>query len=279
MAQSDNQCGGIDAAVKRLLDTDLVHVIQGEGTRYPTLVVPEGYKAVPLESAVYNEHSEFPERRVAIPVVTDAASFIEYWKLWEDDGSRAFADRDKGLIVGILDYHLPGSERKPRWGKHRVHLTLKKSAEWATWLKQNKEPMSQIDFATFIEDNAPDITVPNAATFVEIARDMRATADIQLQSKINPTSGATQFQFVDNTKATAGAQNVEVPDAFTISIPIYEGMAKIDIKARIRYRVSSGKLVLWYHLYRAEAMEREAFASVAGTIQTAIGRHVFMGTP
>lgn len=246
---------------------------------FPALIIPENHKLVYLESAVFNEHRQAPERKTGNVQVQQAASFLEYWSLYADEDSRAFADPASGTVLAILDYHHSSAERTARWGKHRVTLTLTKTDEWKTWKAQDGKPQSQSDFADFLEDNAPDIIEPNAATFVEAARDLRAKSEVNFQSAQVAKDGSINFAYQEETKGSFGKANMEIPERFTIAVPVFDGMDKVKAQARLRYRINQGKLTMWYSLHRADYHEREAFQLVVDQIQEKTERHVFIGKP
>lgn len=272
----------IKAAIKHLLDTGMAATIKPiaipEAT-YPAVVVPEGHKVVFLEQALFNEHREAPERKTGNVQVQQANCFLEYWSLYADEDSRAFADPATASILAILDYHHSSAERTARWGRHRVTVTLKKTDEWKVWKEWDGKQRTQADFADFLEDNAPDIIEPNAATFVEAARDLRAKSEVNFTSAQTAKDGSINFAYQEDVKGTFGKSNMEVPERFTIAIPVFDGMEKVKIQARLRYRINQGKLQIWYSLYRADFHEREAFQAVVNQIQEKTGRHVFIGKP
>ncbi len=45
---------------------------------------------------------------------------------------------------------------------------MRHSPEWDTWQSKDGEKCNQMDFAEFVEDNAPDIVNPDAATILEV---------------------------------------------------------------------------------------------------------------
>lgn len=271
----------IDQAIKKVADlVDLGRKpITVEGGTHPYVVIPDGHKVVPLADAIFNEHQQYPERKTGAVQVSDVASFTHYWALFHDEDSQAFADRDSTSVLAILDYHHASSERKARWKKHQCTLKLRKTEEWQKWTGNNNQEKSQEQFAEFLDDNAPDIIRPDSATFVEAARDLKDTRKVDFQSKVHPLSGAVQFTYVDQASGKLGSQNMEIPDRFTIAIPIFDGMKRVEVDARLRYRIEQGKLKLWYSLHRADAKERDAFAAVVREIQDSIKKPVFMGRP
>ena len=246
----------------------------------PYAIVPMDAKVEDLSRFLYNEHAERPPRKKGTVRVHDAEGFVEYWKLFGDEHSRAFADETKSTVVGILDYHteLGGP---PRWGQHRVRLDLKHSEEWIRWMAHNgqKNKMTQLEFGEFIEDRQPDIVEPNAATMLELARSLTAKTEMDFSSAVRMNNGSVQFRYTEQVKGTFGAGNLEVPEKFVIAIPVYLGLPREHITVRLRYRVLEGKLTFWIDLLQVEAIEHQAFLAMRDRIQGGIPATIINGAP
>lgn len=249
-----------------------------DGALQPYVVVPSDCKVVDLGPWLYNEHASNPERKKAVVKAHDADSFIEYFKLFRDEQSRVFADEPNHKFVAVLDYH-QSAEGKPRWGEHRVELTLRQSEEWATWKGADGKKFTQMDLGEFIEDNQPDITSPSGATMLEVARDLSAKSGADFSSAITMANGSVKFAYTETVRGTYGNGSLEVPDRFTISIPIYVGSDPVSLTARFRYRVNGGKLQLWFDLLRASAAEREGFFLLHAQIAEGTAVKLINGTP
>jgi uncharacterized protein YfdQ (DUF2303 family) len=218
-----------------------------------------------------------PWRIKAHPEFVDAQSFIKYFNDFSEDQSRIFAEEETAKILAILDYH--SAIDLAAWCQHQATLQLQKSEEWTLWNAHNKQLKSHEDFAQFIEDNLPDITNPAGAVMLEMVRTLTASAEISCESALRTNAGF-KVHFNEVFKGTAGpAHDVEIPEKFTISIPVYIGSPKVDLTARLRYRLASGRLTLWYDLYRAAAVERAAFASVRDIVAAATETVVLNGVP
>ena len=270
----------LNETIKRLMDigAGMADVRQAGGV--PFIVAPKEFDVKSLEPLIYNEHREFPERKVANVEVRTPGSFISYWTQFFDDGSQAFADDQNSRVMACLDYHFPTAEREARWRKHWVTLQLEKTDEWKTWLGKNGTAMDQEAFAEFLEDNAPDIIDPVSTKLAEYARELKSTTGTEFRSKIDPKSGAIEFTYQESVAGKIGKSgSIDVPERFTIAIPIFLGMSKVTIEARFRFRAPGGKLSLWYQLYRPKYHEREAFQGAIADIEKAIGKHVFIGKP
>lgn len=245
----------------------------------PFAVVPNDYKVLDLSAQKYNNFAPNPIRKKQRVRVDDAGSFCAYYRAFSDVNSIVFADEPKDEIYSILDYH-EVLEGLPRWGEHRLSLPMTHSEEWNRWMRRNGEAhkFTQMDFAEFLEDNAPDITLPNSATMLEVARDLSAKTEVDFSCAMRVANGSVAFKFSEQVKGTFGSGEAQVPENFTISIPVYLGGRRVAISARLRYRINSGKLTFWYNLLRPDAVERDEFRAVQVEIGEALGVKVLNGT-
>lgn len=244
----------------------------------PFVVIPNDHRVVQLRDTIINPDADRPIRKAGIVKVLDGLSFCEYYTLFHDEHSRVFADETEARILAVLDYHGIG-DNAPRWGQHRLDLTLRHSEEWAAWTGHSGKRSPQMEFAEFLEDNAPDIVTPDAATMMECARSLSAKTDVDFGSAIRINNGSVQFKYTETVKGTYGAGNVDVPEQFVIAIPVYVGGERVRVTARLRYRIASGKLTFWYDLLRASAVERDAFLNIRSQIGSNLSVTIINGTP
>jgi uncharacterized protein YfdQ (DUF2303 family) len=216
-------------------------------------------------TAIATAAMDKPRRTVATLAFSDVNSFVQYWKAFAGASpyTPGLFHNGENAVTAIFDYH---TSEGPDWCQHKATLTLKDTVEWATWKSQNGKPQSQADFALFIEDNAPDIVEPAQAHMIEVARNLQAKSEMNFASAVRLNNGSTDFKFTEATTATVGKSNAEVPERFTISIPLFEAMDMQRIEARLRYRVKDGKLLMWYDLWRAHKAVESAFKIVLETI-------------
>lgn len=261
---------------------ELLHLGQQIGTPQQVgdvqyAIVPNDCQIKSLADMQYSQYRAQPHRKIALVQVLDSTSFVEYYTLFSDVHSRVFADEPNSSVTAYLDYHGAG-ENAPRWCQHRLNLKLEHSEEWGAWMGLSSEKMGQMEFAEFIEDNTPDIIAPRAADMLEMARTLQARSEVDFSSAIRLNNGAVQLTYNEQVKGTYGSGKVEIPEQFTIAIPVYIGTARVSITARLRYRINSGKLAIWYDLLRAEAVRREAFLSVLSDIQSGLTIFIIKGS-
>ncbi len=237
----------------------------------PFVVVPDGYKVEDIESTLLN-----PIRKVASVTVADSASLIYYTKKHGSmDECVIYADINTDnstcSLTAIINDH--GADL-PQWRDHQCRLTPKLSIEWSRWTGANRKVMSQLDFASFLEDNLSDIAaVPNMPTgtdMLQMALAFEANSNKKFRSKTNLQSGGFSIEFVDeedhDTRAT-----MKVFERFTLGIPVFDGSASAyPVEARMKYRESSGKLSFWYELIRADRVFKSAVADELQSLTRAV---------
>jgi uncharacterized protein YfdQ (DUF2303 family) len=142
--------------------------------------------------------------------------------------------------------------------QHKATLDLPYSEEWKTWSAINGQLKPQLEFARFIEENAPDIKAPDAASLLEAVRDLQARRNVNFIQAVRTSSDNESFEFTDNTEARTKA-DLELPTKFTLSIPVYFGDPDAEVPAFLRWKLDDGKLLLGIKLHRAEHIRQAAF--------------------
>jgi uncharacterized protein YfdQ (DUF2303 family) len=251
---------------------------RADGIPFPFIIVKGAVK--PLPELVFNDHAKQPERVKANVGVLDPQSFCEYYTLFADKNSRVFADESVQRVQAVLDYHVAGADGTPRWGQHRLTLTLRQSEEWKAWIGRNNKGMTQQEFAEFLEQNAVDIINPSSAAIREIAEDLEVTVDVDFASAQKMAGGKVNFKYTETTKTTvSGGKQITVPDQFVISIPAFVGGQRVQMQALLRYRVKEQKLSFFYTLIRPEEVIRQAFIAARDGIADSIQVNIINGVP
>lgn len=246
----------------------------------PFVVIPQDYKAADLERMLPE-----PIRKRASVVTIDANGFIDYLnKHSRLEHSLIYAQIDSEQnvcnLVAVIDDH--GGEL-PQWREHTCAFTPKQAVEWKRWLGKNKAPMSQTDFATWLEDNMTDVAsvpgFPSGAEILAMALGFEANAEKRLRSKINLQNGGVQFEFVeDEDKDTR--TSMKVFERFTLGLPVFDGSASAyPLEARLKYREKSGALTFWYELIRPDRVFKTAVTDELANIKEGTGLNIIAGTP
>jgi uncharacterized protein YfdQ (DUF2303 family) len=240
----------------------------------PVVVVPEGMKLEKLERL---DDRARPERIKSHPRFDNAASLISYFNRFKDKDSTLLADLDSSTVRAVLDHHQ--AEEGARYHDHLATFTAKHSPEWKIWTEKNGKSMGQVEFAEFIENNAPDVAVPSATDLYEMALKFEATKAASFKSAVRLQNGDTAINFQEETAGSVAGGKIEIPKEIKLLIPVYVGDEKGEVVARFRYRLNGGTLALWYDLLRIEHIKRAAFDSMIEKIANDTATVVLSGRP
>lgn len=218
------------------------------------LIVPAGFNQVDVTAP--NSVTVHKPKTIGQHVTLQNADALKaYLNRFKADTSMMFADHTISRIVGAIDYH--GAD-KPSLVTHKATLDLPHSEEWKTWTSINGQLKPQLEFARFIEENAPDIKAPDAASLLEAVKDLQARRNVNFIQAVRTDSDNESFEFTDNTEARTKA-DLELPTKFVLSIPVYFGDADVEVPAFLRWKLDDGKLMLGIKLHRAEHIRQAAF--------------------
>jgi uncharacterized protein YfdQ (DUF2303 family) len=236
--------------------TGAAGVIKSEGGR-EYLLVPAGFSHhdVTLPNSLDVKMPKTIDQSVTLQ---NADALKEYLNRFKGENSIMFADIAVSRIVGALDYHGPGQGALV---KHKATLDLPSSEEWKTWSGINGQLKPQLEFARFIEENAPDIKSPDAATLLEAVRDLQARRNVNFIQAVRTDSDNECFEFTDNTEART-KDDLELPTKFVLSIPVYFGDPDVEVHAFLRWKLEDAKLMLGIKLHRAEHVRQAAFTLI-----------------
>lgn len=231
----------------------------------PFVIVPEGHAVQDLEKLFPT-----PFRITNSVVLHDLPSFIAYWKRFSDTRSVVSASLgDTSEIRATLDYH---EKDKPSWCKHVAIFSLRASDEWTAWTRNNRQRMSQLEFAEFIEDRQEEIVEPEAARLLEIITNLQNKRNVSFKSAVRLSDGRTQLEFSEED----ASGTMTIPQTFTIGVAPFYRYDRFKIVVRLRYRIEDNgdrgkKLVMWYELNEPERVREQAFNEIAEKVAAETG--------
>jgi uncharacterized protein YfdQ (DUF2303 family) len=241
--------------------------LPGVPLEVPVLLDPKSGTVKSVKSLI-DEYRETPDRKRGTAVVNTLDSFIDLVDRHKTEHSVIFADIDwrKPSLTAIIDYHDKASDGPADNGKHRVHYPFPLSEEWQTWVKFNSEPMTQSEFAEFIEDRIAELAAPHEEEaahwqeklggrvafpneIVTLSRGLKINAETRVINQVTLASGEAQITFEEEHKDQNG-QKLNVPNLFIIKLPPFFRGEAVRVPVRLRYRLKAGSLVWFYQLYR-----------------------------
>lgn len=226
-----------------------------------------------------DKYKDAPDRVHGTVRVQKVEDLIRYVDRFDDEGhTTIWLDATTALVVAVLNDH---AKDAPQWGDHRVSLQLEHTPEWNHWLKYDGHLLSQVDFATHLEEGVDEIIEPDGATMLEIAQSMIGSVDASFRSAHRLRDGSVKFAYVEEVQAGAGQDGeLDIPKTFTLSVAPFVGEEPAPIVARFRFRIVDQKLKLAYNLERPWQVEREAVDRVAVKLAESFqGDRVFIGSP
>lgn len=220
----------------------------------------ERIEVVDLEHTLVAPHMPRGEATIYEP-----ADFVAYVNRLADAGTTLWADPRLHKITAVFDDH--AGPEAPGWRRHRAVLAMLCDDEWSAWANQNGKLASQEGFAEFLEDHQHSVIDPDSATMLEIATSFQARRNASFERGTRLASGDVQLRWVEDTKASAGTKgHLEVPEQFTVRLAPYIGVAPVELKARLRWRIHDGSLRIGYVLLRPDIAQREAFDRIRALV-------------
>jgi uncharacterized protein YfdQ (DUF2303 family) len=247
------------------------------------LIWPEG-RVLDLEST-YRE----PNRKRGHAALLTPESFIAYVKTHATAGTAltGTVNEKAGSFTALIDYH----HDTAGWAEHTASLALAATPEWARWLAKSGGDYDQKTFAEFLEDNAPDITVPEGLEarqgekfpsqqeLVSLALTLQVKTDVQFGNQIRLQNGEQQLTYREAIEGSYGADNkLAIPQKFALAIAPFAGTPKYLVTARLRYRAAGGKASFRYEIERPHKIVEDAFNDVKQKIEAETERRVLVGT-
>lgn len=206
----------------------------------------------------------------------DVKALIAYVNRFKNAETQIFADERAGTVTAIIDYH--ASVGSPNHLAHVAVFTAEPSPEWKEWKALDGKPQQQERFAEFVENQAPFIVRPDAATMLEIASSFQASSSAAFSKAISLANGQVQLQYVENINGTAGPKgSMEIPKTFDVQLRPFIGCSPTRVEARFRYRIEGGRLSLWFDLFRADDIQRDTFNVILKRIADEVAIEPYIG--
>jgi len=267
--------------IKKLVEaTHHVPVVMdcADGRKFVALPVGNGGFALQDISLPHTANVAMPKVVHQQIAVQTSGSLIEYAERFKNADSMLFADIDANRIVCAIDYHTKSNdegETGARLGVHTATLSMPFSKEWQTWTGGNEKLMGHETFASFLEENAIDVIVPDGAELLELCRDLQVKSGSQFRSSVRMGDTVSIEYQKDSDVSTR--DNIALPVIFTLMIPVYFGEPMVEVKCFTRRKIDDGALHLGYKMVRAENIRQADFQRVASRVQFDTGLTLVYG--
>lgn len=209
---------------------------QDVGTSGMSVFVPPGYTHKIVDNESYGD---LPKRRRRNVVLTRTSALVDYLRRFVNPiDCTLYVNPITPGVIGVLD-------DTDGWRDDRVALQWRQTTGWLRWSNASGKMLDQETFADLIEEGLTEIARPTGADLLELAQSIHATTDARFSSDRRIVSGQVQLSYVETINATAGSDGkMTIPSTIELVLAPFEGAAPRQISARLRYRVTQGKLSL-----------------------------------
>jgi uncharacterized protein YfdQ (DUF2303 family) len=265
-----------DAAINSIvaLANSVDCIQQIDGTSH--LILPEGYSHVDLTKLI-EKIQPTQDRKKGTTTLSNIDSFILFAQQQSlSDFGYIYADPEALTLTAVFNDHRDIDTAG--WRDFRAVYRAEQSLEFISWKSKDRKVMEQEDFAVFLEDNIADVVEPSGDALLAIALTLQAKTEANFSSSRRLDNGQVQFSYTENIDARAGTGAIEIPREFQIGLRLFKNGDGYKIKARLKYRLGSGKLKFWYELDRPENAIEAAFQEYIVKAEAA-GYTVLIGKP
>lgn len=221
------------------------------------LIVPTDYSHVDITALIEKAQPQ-PNRKAGTIFLSEMDSFLRYAKDQAmESAGYLYADPDQRTITAIFN----DNQGEPGWRDHRAIFKADTSRELAVWLAANKKPMEQEEFAIFLEDNIADVVEPAGDVLLQVALSLQAKTEASFSSVKRLDNGQVQLSYSETIDARASGGAIDIPREFKIGMRLFKNGEGYAIKARLKYRLHSGRVKFWFELDRPENAIEAAFTA------------------
>ncbi|MEQ9322993.1 MAG: DUF2303 family protein [Polyangiaceae bacterium] len=238
---------------------------------------------VPTEAlAEFDARLPEPRRRKGTARHTELDSFIEHVNRFKGGPTTVWADIHGVQLTAIYDYH---PQAGAAWCEHRAIYTCPLTDQWREWNAISGNLMSVAEFGEFIEAHRDELTsgtdkdgnaYPAPAAVEEMAMNLHIQTKGTYTRKVNKRTGDFELTCKQETDEKV---STEVPRAFLLALPVFEGGDAFEVEARVRLVLREGNAKLGVVLHRADEVLRVAFGEVRKAVADKCEVPVFAGSP
>jgi uncharacterized protein YfdQ (DUF2303 family) len=222
-----------------------------------------------------------PRRRKGTATHSELDSFVDHVNRFKGGPTTVWADIRNVKLMAIFDYH---PQAGAAWCEHRSIYACPLSQQWQAWRHISGELLSVADFGAFIEAHRDDITsgkdkeekpYPSPASVEEMAMNLHIQTKGTFTRRIDKRTGDFELTCKQETDDSV---STEIPRAFLLGLPVFEGGELYAVEARVRVHLRDGNAKLGIELHRADEVLRDAFGAVRKAVAERCEVPVFAGS-
>jgi uncharacterized protein YfdQ (DUF2303 family) len=244
----------------------------------PYAIVPDGFKLQALPRLT------IPPRTKGLVKLRDAASFCHYVNDHKLARTRIYALLDPAKFLCVFDDFESAApntidfDEQADWRDFRAVFDVPASREWKTWGAIDRKDMSQLAFGEFLQDNLPDVVVPDSTDLLSMILNFEAVQGGKVIASQRLQDGSVNLTFqAENT----GGSSVRMPELIMLKIPVFENGQPEELQARLRYRIKrdDGSITFRIELVRPHKVLEAAFRQTWADIERSTAVRILLGQP
>lgn len=216
-------------------------------------------------------------QRVTLETADSLVAYVNRFKAFASpEAVTIFASIKGDSFAAVMDYHTP---EEAGFGEHVASLKLQRSEEWKAWAERDGKMQDQLSFIRFLDENRGDIVSPDAATLLELTRDLQGLRKADFRSVVRADSNNFKIEYAENSEVKRATGELLMPTEFLLRLPVYFGGESHDLYALLIWQVVEGEgLKLGYKLRRPEKLRQSVFLRNVEAIAELTGVEVIHGT-
>lgn len=217
-----------------------------------------------------------PRRMAGAATFSTAESWLAYVArhatahtvAWCDFNPQTFAL----AFTATLDDHAPGV---PGWRAHTARFRPDMSAEWKAWKSQDRQALTQLAFAEWLQEHEDDINssaagLPTSLQMHQMATEFVANEERTLKSTVRLQSGGVRLTYIADPDSGT-TETMQMFERFAIGIPVFHGGSAWSITARLKYSLERGAVRFRFELVRPDRVHQGAAEELISQIRSGLG--------
>lgn len=244
------------------------------------------YVVLPQSMQVYNlSHLCPPQRIKQAPKFLECGSFVDYVNRFRNENTLIFANvtDTSATFHAVLDYHAAAPKLAPAFCHHTATFQTIETPEWKTWLGANRKSMEQVEFATWLEDNARLLVEPTGADLLELVKSLHGHKNARFSGAARLDTGAYSVSYEEEIVVRGTSKvdqgDIELPATIKAGIAPFQGSQPYEVNARLKTRVVERKLTLWFETISLHSIVRDSIMLLTKQVAEKTGIIPFLGNP
>jgi len=196
------------------------------------------------------------------------------------------------LFTAILDYHgksIGEGCQFPSRCAHRAIFQTKETEEWKVWKAANRKMFTQVEFATWLEDNANLLVSPEGSgapagnDLLELVRSLHGHQNARFNTNLRLNNGAYSVAYEEDVEVkgmiASRPGSLDLPPIIMGGFSLFEGAAPYQVPARLKTRISERRLVLFFETIALHKIVRESIDAIVAQVAEQTKIVPLIGTP